>query len=133
MLTLRKAQMVELDATSRRRFEANLTEHLRRHYPDAAELPAQALQGFVANAVKIAQAHGLTWQSTIATFVSLMVAVSPRFFAAPPIAELLRDETLPPDLRLDRVLKLVPPEAWEAAAVPSFKQAAQDASRRASR
>jgi hypothetical protein len=133
MLTLRKAQQVELDGAGRRRFEAKLTEHLRRHYPEALELPVQALQGFVANAVKIAQAHGLTWESTIATFVSLMVVVSPRFYASPPIAELLRDETLPPDLRLDRVLKLAPPEAWEAASVPSFRQAAQDAARRASR
>jgi hypothetical protein len=123
MLKVRAVQLAVLDAACERRFESRLREHLRRHYAHVAELSAEESQLFVANAVKIARAHGLTWKRSIATFVSLMSAVSPRFFAAPPIARVLCDASRPPDSRMEKVLELTSKEAWQAAASPDIRQA----------
>jgi transcription elongation factor Elf1 len=100
--------------------------HLLKHhsdvivdFPDYAclveELPRNVLQEMVVVGVTRARSYGMEWESTLCSFVVLMFVAAPNFDEHPLIRRVLKDESVPPDSRVNMLWRRVSDETWEAA------------------
>ncbi|WP_441286638.1 hypothetical protein ACSRUE_30445 [Sorangium sp. KYC3313] len=95
------------------RFCNLVVEEVRRRYPDAtAPLSEGEILAHVRSGVERARGHGLTWMSSIASFVELMFDVGPRFDEHPAVLRLLEDDDLPPDLRVEALVHRLTEQEW---------------------
>ncbi|APR76698.1 Hypothetical protein A7982_02045 [Minicystis rosea] len=104
MLQLRRAQKRMFAEAAERAFVGHLCAHLRARGARLADgLADEELASRVERGVARARSRGLTWSSSIATFVVLLFEVSPRFDEHPRIRAALAgarpDERM---LELDR-------------------------------
>lgn len=76
-----------------------------------ASLSEQELLWRVRGGIARAHSHGFTWQSSIATFVMLMLRFAPNFDEYPPIRAILESSPANEE-RVDRLLTEIPGEAW---------------------
>jgi hypothetical protein len=79
-------------------------------------MPDSALAALVDTGLARAQSHGLTWESSLNAFVTLMVAVAPNFDEQPAVREALADDHRPPDFRMQELGQQVTQQDWDAAA-----------------
>jgi len=79
------------------------------------EVPENSLKEMIRNGIKRAGAHGLTWESSIADFISLMFSVAPNFDEHLLVAQGLKNEQVPVDERVDFLFKIISEEIWETA------------------
>ncbi len=93
--------------------------HLCRAHPDAVQdLPSDTLQARVALGVRLAQAAGLTWVSSVGGFVALMFTIAPDFNRHALVRPLLkgadaRTACLSPNERLFALGHCLAPRQWE--------------------
>lgn len=80
-----------------------------------SELPRETLQSMVRSGIARARSYGMTWESTLVGFVSLMFSVAPNFDEHPLIRRVLLDENVPPDERIEVLWERVSEESWDAA------------------
>jgi hypothetical protein len=99
-----------------RAFMARVIGHLHDYHAKAVvDLHGAALEEEVAQGIARARSFGLTWESTIATFVALRFEVARDFDEHPHIHQILMDESVPPDSRIDLLLQQVSDVDWEEA------------------
>src|SRR6185312_3968571 len=80
-----------------------------------ADLSDDDLEDAVALGIERARLRGLTGQQAIAIFVGLMFQFAPNFDEQQNIRDVLSDERLPPDLRLELVVEHASDRDWTEA------------------
>ncbi len=125
-MKIRREQMSTLNAVGRENFELRLTEHVRTRYPailigipggqiPVSQLSTDCLLGMVRCGISRAKKYGLTWQSSIAGFTSLMFAIGPDFDEHPAIRRELLDEAVPANSKVDNLSRVVAEPIWNEA------------------
>ncbi|HEV2763344.1 MAG TPA: hypothetical protein VGV38_10250 [Pyrinomonadaceae bacterium] len=119
IMLIRPSQMRAFRREAERLFVDDTAAHLRQHYPEhVSGLHEEVLKAMVRGGIARGRGHGLTLRSTLTAFVALMFVVSPNFDEQPTIYEVLNNENLHPDSRLDVLTAMTTDEDWrEAAAI----------------
>lgn len=76
-------------------------------------LSDRILTELVRRAIEKGRRYSLTWQSSLAAFVTLMFLVAPNFNADPLINRMLTDSAIPSNERVDRICQWVKDSYWE--------------------
>lgn len=125
-MIVRSEQFTALQSQAEAGFEKRVIRHiLENHrylavrFPDrtirVAEAPEKLLCEIIRNGIVRARSYGMKHESSLAAFVSLMFAVAPNFDDHPLIRGVLRNETEPPDSRIELFGEEVTDENWEEA------------------
>lgn len=116
MYKLRADQIESLERDAERRFLVRLVDHLRQHHADiVAQFPEDILREMAESGLRRAKSHGLTEESSVTAFVSLMFEIAPNFDEHPTVRQVLEDEDLDADDRMEDLLEAVSEEEWEEA------------------
>ncbi len=125
MLTIRPEQMEAFKATAEAAFVRRVASYLRaKHGEVIVELPSATLAvkqisderlcEIVRKGVERAREYGMTWESTLTAFVVLMFVTAPNFDDHPLIQRAMKDESIPPDSRIDQLWERTTDQNWEA-------------------
>ncbi|AKT41337.1 hypothetical protein [Chondromyces crocatus] len=94
-----------------------LCRHLRQtHHAAVFRYTESELRALAEAGIARARRHGLTFQPAITFFVTLQFVIAPDFDEHPRIRQILMDERLPPDERIDVLAVSVPEATWREAA-----------------
>jgi hypothetical protein len=111
MLKIRPQQA---DAVAASAFVDRTVAHVRRFHPRAvAGLTELELRARVVHCLARARGRGLTWEYSLTVFVAHMLTLCPTFDEHPEVARVLGGSPLPPDERMDELLREVPDAAWQ--------------------
>ena len=125
-LSVRRGQMVVMDAVAEANFERDVARHIRSEYGDSIvrlpegdehavkDLSEDALEGLVKVGIAKARCYELTRQSSIACFVAMMFSGAPNFDLNRLCEVLLADEEKTPDERTDEIPNVLSEKNWEA-------------------
>ena len=124
MMIIRNEQVAVFSDAAEEEFVQRLTKHLKENYADAvvrlpeeetplAELEDDTLHRLVLVSIERARGHGLTKESSISAFSSLMFEAAPNFDEHNLSKLCLEDEQVEPDKRLDEILKIFNEKHWE--------------------
>ena len=138
MLKIRSEQMKAFGPAADSAFVRRVAGYLREKHADAGlqlstgvstikEMPDDALHQIVRNGIARARAFGMSYQSDLAAFVVIMLEAAPNFDEHPLIRRILRDENVPPNSRIDRLMEQATEQNWEAVKA-SYDPAAWDLS-----
>jgi hypothetical protein len=95
---------------------SGLVELVRKDHPERVRgLPPDEIERRVVEALATAKGYGLTGAQALAGFVSLSFEVSPGFHRHPGVAAILGWELLPPDQRVDVLVRALPARFWREA------------------
>lgn len=124
MLKIRPEQMAVFRDVADAAFVRRLAEHLRAKYATVGvllpagvvtveQIPAETLRAMVRGGVARARVHGLSYESSLAAFLAVMIEAAPNFDDHPRVRQVLADESVPPDARLDQLFdQTVLAESW---------------------
>ena len=123
LVVIRDAQMSILDQRAKAGFIKQLAAYIRnRHGTTVVRLPlgelpvtsipSSQLEALVQSGIERAGAYRISWRSTLASFVVTMFVVAPNFDEDIRIHELLSDEDIEPDYRMDSVWEQVTEDHW---------------------
>lgn len=116
MLTIGKQQLTALKKSVEGAYARDLTRYIRAEHPEAVEaISDEELVRRVGLGIARAEAHGLTWDSSITAFVAMMFEVAPTFDEQPAIARVLKDESIPANRRIDALWDRTTDEDWDEA------------------
>lgn len=126
MLTIRDEQMEVFQPVAEAAFERELVEHLRGKYKDTpVHLPARTIPlsqirdetmlRMVRDGIARGREYGISGSAALAAFVSLMFVIAPNFDDHPPIQNVLKDDKIRPDDRVDQLAERIAGEDWEVA------------------
>jgi hypothetical protein len=125
MIVIREEQFAAFHGITEAAFERRIVDHLLQRHADEvvrlpageraiAELPDETLQGMVRTGVARARSYGLTWESSIFAFVTLMFVAAPNFDEHPIINHILKSVDVEPDLRVNKLWELTSEGTWAA-------------------
>lgn len=115
-LIIRKEQMEAFEPQAEAAFVDRVVMHLREEHAEAVgRLPDDVLQEMINNGLARGRKYGLSWESSLTAFVALMFEIAPNFDEHPRIQQVLRDESVPPDSRIDMLLERISDQDWEEA------------------
>jgi hypothetical protein len=124
MLKIRPEQMAVFQQMADAAFVKRLAEHLRSKYASVGvllptgvvalgQIPTATLLEMVRGGIARARTHGLSYESSLAAFLALMIEAAPNFDEYPRVRQILTDESVPPNGRLDQLLnQAVLEECW---------------------
>jgi hypothetical protein len=116
---IRQPQVDALQVDLERNFVHKMAGMLGDEFPRFVEgLAAQVLDERIWLGLARARSHGLSRESSLASFIMMMFVVGPDFDLTPGMKELFDDETEDPDWRMERVSDL-PQEVWREASGPA--------------
>ena len=116
MLVIRKEQMEVFARIAEENFIDDVAREVRETEADSVEdLSDDDLRKRVKVAVARAARHGLTLELSIIAFVRLMFAIAPNFDEQPNIKQMLADERVEPDDRVELVFRAASDDDWEEA------------------
>jgi len=114
MLAIKRQQREALGEPA---FEDRTMARLQRYYGEhVVRLDDDELRFRVRHAIEKARSYGLTFESSISTFVFHMMTIHPAFDRQKAIQKALHDPDLPPDGRMTAMMGTVEDEDWEEAA-----------------
>jgi hypothetical protein len=107
-------------------FASRVLEYLQKSHADTAvhlpagellikEIATETLRGMVKHGIAQARTYGMTWESSLMTFVVFMFMVAPNFDAHPLIQLVLKDPTVEPDHRIEKLWERTTEDNWQAA------------------
>jgi hypothetical protein len=125
MLKIRPEQMDSFAETAQAAFVRRVAVYLREKHsevivelPDATlavkQIPEDMLCEMARRGVERAREYGMAWESSITAFVVLMFVAAPNFDDHPLIQRTLKDESIPPDSRIDQLWERTTDQNWEA-------------------
>ncbi len=110
---IRPEQHKEFDRAAENSFVGRCIEFLKEKLPDqVGSLPPEILQQGVEDGIVKAKKYGMTWQSSLLTFVTLMFEVGPKFDQHPIISRILTDPRFPPNERTKRLFQHLNESDW---------------------
>lgn len=125
MLTIRPEQFDAFSSVADAAFVRRLAVHLRENHGDVIvelpnqtstvkQLPDDVLWELVEKGIARARGYGMSWESTLTAFVALMFVAAPNFDDHPLIQRALKDDSVPPDSRIDHLWERTTDQNWEA-------------------
>ena len=115
-MVIRNDQMDTFDQETTRRFATRVAAHMREEHAAAVEdIPDDELERRCADGVARGRAFGLTLDGPLTAFAALTFLVAPDYYECDRIKRYLEDESLPPDDRMDRLLREATVQDWAAA------------------
>jgi hypothetical protein len=115
MFQIRAEQMRVLSTVLEGGYLDRLLRHLRACHGEAlARYPADTHEEIARIGVARARSYGLTWESSLAAFVAMMLEIGLDFDEHPAVRGVLCDEDTTPDLRIGDLPERVSAEEWEA-------------------
>lgn len=113
-----------LRQVAERAFIRRLADHLVAHHGDVlvecssgplpvTQLPGEILETLIEERVRRARSYGLTWQSSLAVFVTLTFVAAVDFDSFPTVRQVLLDDSLQPDWRLSELWDETSNHDWE--------------------
>ena len=143
MLKIRPEQIRAFQPVADAEFVERLAVHVRAEHADAPVflpegettvglLTDERLHEMVRRGVERARSYGITWESTLGAFVTIMFVAAPNFDEHPLIRRVLSDEKVDANARVERLWELTTEENWEVVAqnydASAWHRAAEDAS-----
>jgi adenine-specific DNA methylase len=124
MLQIHPKQMEAFGGVTDDLLAKRIVGHLRADYSDTmVQLPSGSLtvkeieeaelKAMVTRGVAQARAYGIDHESALATFVAIMFEAAPNFDAHPELNQTLRDESVAPNSRIDKLLERFNEKIWE--------------------
>lgn len=125
MIVIRPQQIAVFQAAAEAAFERRVVAYLRERHADVSvqlpagafavkEIPQEDLRGMVRGGLERARGYGITWQSTLIGFVVLMFMTAPNFDRHPLVRFILKDESVPADLRVAEFWERTTEQNWAA-------------------
>jgi hypothetical protein len=126
MLKIRTEQIQAFQPLAEEGFEWRVVDYIKTSHAQVSiqlltgrftvsQLPDATLHTMVREGIRRARAYGMTWQSTITSFVVLMFVTAPNFDEHPLIKRVLKDERIKPDLRIEQLWEQTKDQNWRAA------------------
>lgn len=123
-MIIRTAQFERLAAPAEQAFVDCLVDYLRKTYGQIivrrgsgvsklADCPDGSLRRMVVQGIVHGRSFGLTWESSLATFVILMFVSAPNFYEHAAVLRCLTDSSVIADLRIDFVTSVITQEVWK--------------------
>ena len=133
-MRIRDAQLQVFQELAEDSLVTSVMEYLREEHSDVTvklpdvsmllkEVPGELLEELVRNAIAVAHGYGMSWQSSLAAFVTLSFTVAPNFHRHHYISQVLEDGSINPDLRIDELWERTTERTWREA-VESYDPAA---------
>lgn len=129
MLKIRPEQLRPFEAQAENAFVVRVMNFLRENHADdvvrlpksesptaVAALSDKVLREMVMGGIDRARNYGMTWKSTLISFVVLMFIVAPNFDEHERIEVVLKDGGIPANERVDRLLDELTDEEWDTVA-----------------
>jgi hypothetical protein len=124
-LTIRPEQLEAFQPVADAAFVGRLAKYLRANHADAvvklpsgavavARLPEATLTTMVRGGMSRARSYGLTWESSLASFIVLMFLAAPNFDTHPLVQRVLQDRNAEPQDRIGNLWSRVSPQNWKA-------------------
>lgn len=131
MLKIRPAQLRAFRPATEAAFEQRIADYLREEHAGEVvqivegegELKEVAVRGLddetllemVRTGIARARSYGMTWESSITSFVVLMFVIAPNFDSHPLIKRALRAGGVEPDQTIDLLMEQTTDDNWETA------------------
>ena len=116
MMKIRNEQIDEIQQERERAFIEEIIDALQENHPKAVEgIRRNTLREMVGNGIERARGHRLTKKYAIGLFIELMFLVAPNFDEYPPIQITLKDRTVDPDERMNRLADSITERQWQGA------------------
>jgi hypothetical protein len=131
MLKVRHSQLKAFQPSAEAAFEHRVADYLRENHADGAvKLPAdsgevkevevkslddETLLKMIRTGIARARSYGMTWESSLTAFVVIMFVIAPNFDEHPLMTHILKDGSIEPDERIDRLWEHTTDSNWEAA------------------
>jgi len=123
-MVIRAQQIGVFEKKAQTSFVVSLREYLRGshakarvHLPTGVyslqDIPEQVLTELVRRSIEKGRLYSLTWQSSLAAFVTLMFVAAPNYDADPLIQRTLTDPAIPANDRVQRVCQWATDRYWE--------------------
>ena len=123
-MIIRSEQMAVFENTAQSDFVVTLKNYLRKsHGSIRVRLPVgsyalrdlsdRILTELVRRGIQRGRVYSLTWESSLAAFVTLMFLVAPNFHADRLIHRMLTDSAIPPNERVDRICQWIKEPYWK--------------------
>src|SRR5438094_1256738 len=124
MLRIRTEQLEAFQPVAEASFESRVIDYLHAEHEDAlirsssrtlpiAQLADEDLIQMVRRRIKKAREYGIRWESSLTAFVVLTFIVGANFDEQPAIRQVLTDEQVEPDLRIDQLWERTTEQDWE--------------------
>jgi hypothetical protein len=124
MFVIRKETMQAFQPSAEAGFEQRVMDYLRDNHGDKpvrlphgalqiAELPEDALREMVRGGIKRGGDYGMSWKSTLLSFVVLLFLTAPNFDRHPKAESLFRREETIDDQDLESLMEEMTDEDWE--------------------
>lgn len=116
MLLVRPDQLEEMEVAARHSLVQRIEGYLRTRHADClAPFPPHVVPRMIERGIARAQRNGLTWQSSIALFVSTMFRIAPNFDEYPSIRGALQRGEGTADERMLALIDRIRPADWRGA------------------
>jgi hypothetical protein len=124
MLKILPHQMEAFGAVTDELLTKRVVDHLRTNYLDTVvqlpsgslpvkEIDEAELKAMVSRGIARARVYGISHESALAGFVAIMFEAAPNFDGHPVLQQILRDESVDPNSRIERLLDHFSEEIWE--------------------
>lgn len=124
MLKIRKDQIELFNPDAEEAFVRRVMDYLRERHgaqvvrlPDAAgvvsDLPDERLRPMVEGGIARAREYGITWKSSLISYVVLMFLTAPNFDAHRAVYSYLTNEKIEADRRIDVLMNELPNKIWQ--------------------
>jgi len=126
MLIIRASQMEIFQPVADASFIRRTVEYLLENHGDVVirltegsvtvkKINTDVLRRMVRYGISRGRQYGLSWESSLTAFVTLMFVTAPNFDEHPLIQRVLKDETVPADSRIDQLWDRTTAQNWNAA------------------
>lgn len=126
MLKIRKDQINLFQPDAEEAFVRRVMNFVREHHGDrnvrlpegdmrVADLSDEMLRPMVEDGIARARRYGITWKSSLISFVVLMFLTAPNFDEHRAVYDYLTNEKIEADRRIDKMMEELPNQVWREA------------------
>ncbi|HKR11882.1 MAG TPA: hypothetical protein VJT15_07490 [Pyrinomonadaceae bacterium] len=92
--------------------QRELQVHLPGETLMLGQIDDRTLREMVRHGIERARSYGITWESTLTSFVAIMFLVAPGFDENSHVKQVLGNQEMAADLRVDELLSVISEDTW---------------------